>query len=62
MDPAFRIGQSNTSRPFMDLVFAPSEIETWPIDRLRPYARNAKKHPFHPSLFRVTCGSWDRTG
>ena len=46
----------------MDLVFAPSEIETWPIDRLRPYARNAKKHPFHPSLFRVTCGSWDRTG
>ena len=28
----------------MDLVFAPSEIETWPIDRLRPYARNAKTH------------------
>ena len=28
----------------MDLVFAPSEIETWPIDRLRPYARNAKMH------------------
>ena len=28
----------------MDLVFAPSEIETWPIDRLRPYARNAKIH------------------
>ena len=28
----------------MDLVFAPSEIETWPIDRLRPYARNAKVH------------------
>jgi len=21
----------------MDLVFAPSEIETWPIDQLRPY-------------------------
>jgi hypothetical protein len=21
----------------MDLVFAPSQIETWPIDRLRPY-------------------------
>lgn len=28
----------------MDLVFAPSEIETWPIDKLRPYARNAKMH------------------
>ncbi|MGO4917703.1 site-specific DNA-methyltransferase [Pseudogemmobacter sp. W21_MBD1_M6] len=28
----------------MDLVFAPSEIETWPIDQLRPYARNAKIH------------------
>uniref|UniRef100_UPI004048DAA8 ParB/Srx family N-terminal domain-containing protein n=1 Tax=Yoonia sp. TaxID=2212373 RepID=UPI004048DAA8 len=28
----------------MDLVFAPSEIETWPIDRLRPYTRNAKIH------------------
>ena len=28
----------------MDLVFAPSEIETWPIDRLRPYAHNAKMH------------------
>jgi len=28
----------------MDLVFAPKEIETWPIDRLRPYARNAKTH------------------
>ncbi|MBZ0130228.1 MAG: site-specific DNA-methyltransferase [Rhodobacteraceae bacterium] len=28
----------------MDLVFAPSEIETWPIDRLRPYVRNAKVH------------------
>jgi len=26
----------------MDLVFAPSQIEIWPIDRLRPYARNAK--------------------
>jgi hypothetical protein len=26
------------------LVFAPSQIETWPIDRLRPYARNAKIH------------------
>jgi DNA modification methylase len=28
----------------MDLVFAPSEIETWPIEKLRPYARNAKMH------------------
>ena len=34
----------HTSRIFMDLVFAPSEIETWPIDRLRPYVRNAKVH------------------
>jgi ParB-like chromosome segregation protein Spo0J len=28
----------------MDLVFAPSQIEIWPIDRLRPYVRNAKIH------------------
>jgi len=28
----------------MDLVFAPSQIETWPITRLRPYVRNAKIH------------------
>jgi len=28
----------------MDLVFAPSEIETWPIEKLHPYARNAKMH------------------
>ncbi len=28
----------------MDLVFAPSQVESWPIDRLRPYARNAKMH------------------
>ncbi len=28
----------------MDLVFAPSQIEAWPIARLRPYARNAKMH------------------
>jgi hypothetical protein len=33
----------NESCP-MDLVFAPSQIETWPLDRLRPYARNAKIH------------------
>ena len=28
----------------MDLVFAPSQIETWPVEKLRPYARNAKIH------------------
>ncbi len=28
----------------MDLVFAPSQIESWPLDRLRPYARSAKIH------------------
>jgi hypothetical protein len=28
----------------MDLVFAPSQIESWPIARLRPYMRNAKMH------------------
>jgi ParB-like chromosome segregation protein Spo0J len=28
----------------MDLAFAPSQIETWPIDWLRPCARNAKIH------------------
>ena len=28
----------------MDLVFAPSEIETWPIERLHAYANNAKMH------------------
>jgi len=28
----------------MGLVFAPSEIETWSIEKLRPYARNAKMH------------------
>jgi DNA modification methylase len=28
----------------MDLVFAPSQIESWPIDRLHPYAQNAKMH------------------
>lgn len=32
------------SDPPMDLVFAPSQIESWPIDRLRPYAQNAKMH------------------
>jgi DNA modification methylase len=28
----------------MDLVFAPSRIEHWPLTRLRPYARNARTH------------------
>jgi len=28
----------------MDLVFAPSRIEHWPINRLLIYARNAKIH------------------
>jgi len=28
----------------MMLSFAPETIETWPLDRLRPYARNAKTH------------------
>ena len=28
----------------MTLSFAPEAIETWPLDRLHPYARNAKTH------------------
>ncbi len=28
----------------MELTFAPRQIEFWPIERLRPYARNAKMH------------------
>ncbi len=28
----------------MDLTFAPRQLEFWPIERLRPYARNAKMH------------------
>ncbi|MGR3375044.1 site-specific DNA-methyltransferase [Salipiger abyssi] len=28
----------------MDLAFAPRQIEFWPIERLRPYTRNAKMH------------------
>ena len=28
----------------MDLVFAPRQIEVWPIEKLRPYAKNAKIH------------------
>jgi len=28
----------------MDLPFIPSQIELWPIERLRPYARNARLH------------------
>ena len=34
----------SSESPPMDLVFAPSQIESWPIARLRPYARNAKTH------------------
>ena len=33
----------NENHP-MDLVFAASQIEKWPLDRLRPYARNANIH------------------
>ena len=32
----------------LDLVFAPSEIEFWQIDRLRPYSRKAKIHGTDP--------------
>ena len=28
----------------MTLSFAPDAIETWPLERLKPYARNAKTH------------------
>ena len=28
----------------MTLSFAPERIEQWPLERLRPYARNAKTH------------------
>jgi ParB-like chromosome segregation protein Spo0J len=28
----------------MTLSFAPERIETWPLERLKPYARNAKMH------------------
>lgn len=31
----------------MDLPFMPSQIELWPIERLRPYARNARLHSDH---------------
>jgi DNA modification methylase len=31
----------------MDLPFMPSQIELWPIERLRPYARNARLHSEH---------------
>jgi ParB-like chromosome segregation protein Spo0J len=27
-----------------DLVFAPNQIETWPLGRLRPFVRHAKIH------------------
>ena len=28
----------------MTLAFAPERIETWPLARLQPYAKNAKLH------------------
>ena len=28
----------------MTLSFAPERIETWPLSRLQPYAKNAKVH------------------
>ena len=28
----------------MTLSFAPERIEQWPLERLKPYARNAKTH------------------
>jgi ParB-like chromosome segregation protein Spo0J len=28
----------------MTLAFAPERIETWPLARLQPYAKNAKVH------------------
>jgi hypothetical protein len=28
----------------MTLAFAPERIETWPLERLQPYAKNAKAH------------------
>ena len=28
----------------MTLSFAPDAIETWPLSRLQPYAKNAKAH------------------
>jgi len=31
-------------KPNMTLSFAPDAIEQWPLDRLKPYVRNAKKH------------------
>ena len=31
-------------KPNMTLSFAPDAIEQWPLDRLKPYARNAKMH------------------
>jgi DNA modification methylase len=31
----------------MELPFMPSQIELWPIERLRPYARNARLHSEH---------------
>jgi hypothetical protein len=40
----------------MTLSFAPEAIETWPLDRLRPYVRNARTHAGvdHPMADDVT--------
>ena len=34
--------QQQSEEPNMTLSFAPDVIEQWPLDRLKPYARNAK--------------------
>ena len=40
-----RLPAQPQTRPYpMDLVFTQRQIETWPIERLHPYARNAKIH------------------
>ena len=36
--------QQQSEEPNMTLSFAPDVIEQWPLDRLKPYARNAKMH------------------
>jgi DNA modification methylase len=41
---ANRRQHAQPSPDIMTLSFAPEAIETWPLDRLRPYARNAKTH------------------
>ncbi len=34
----------------MNAPILPGRIEHWPIDRLRPYARNAKSHDADPKI------------